>query len=131
MTRACQLLNVMLGLMGKFIDFQTIMKKDIHPKYFSEAKIICACGNVITTGSVKEEMKVEVCSACHPFYTGKKRLVDSTGRVDRFKKRMEKSEQLLADKIERAEKKKKPAAKTVKPAAKKKVAKKKVAKASK
>ena len=94
------------------------MKKDIHPKYFSEAKIICACGNVITTGSVKEAMKVEVCSACHPFYTGKKRLVDSTGRVDRFKKRMEKSEQLLADKIERAEKKKKPAVKAEKPAAK-------------
>lgn len=108
------------------------MKKDIHPKYFSEAKIICACGNVITTGSVKEEMKVEVCSACHPFYTGKKRLVDSTGRVDRFKKRMEKSEQLLADKIERAEKKKKPSVKAEKPAAKpiakKKVAKKKVLK---
>lgn len=117
------------------------MKKDIHPKYFSEAKIICACGNVITTGSVKEEMKVEVCSACHPFYTGKKRLVDSTGRVDRFKKRMEKSEQLLADKIERAEKKKKPvtkevkvakpAAKAAKPVAKKKVTKKKSAKAAK
>jgi large subunit ribosomal protein L31 len=131
----------MLGLMGKFIDFRKIMKKDIHPKYFSEAKIICACGNVITTGSVKEEMKVEVCSACHPFYTGKKRLVDSTGRVDRFKKRMEKSEQMLADKVERAEKKKKPAvkaekpaAKTVKPAksvAKKKVAKKKIAKTAK
>lgn len=113
------------------------MKKNIHPKYFSEAKIICACGNVITTGSVKEEMKVEVCSACHPFYTGKKRLVDSTGRVDRFKKRMEKSEQLLADKIERAEKKKKPAAKAVKeeklakPVMKKKVAKKKTVKAAK
>ena len=96
------------------------MKKDIHPKYFSEAKIICACGNVITTGSVKEEMKVEVCSACHPFYTGKKRLVDSTGRVDRFKKRMEKSEQMAADKVERAEKK--PAVKTAKPAAKPKKA---------
>jgi len=121
----------MLGLMGKFIDFRKIMKKDIHPKYFSEAKIICACGNVITTGSVKEEMKVEVCSACHPFYTGKKRLVDSTGRVDRFKKRMEKSEQMLADKVERAEKKKKPAAKPAKPVAKKKVAKKKTAKTAK
>jgi len=129
------------------------MKKDIHPKYFSEAKIICACGNVITTGSVKEEMKVEVCSACHPFYTGKKRVVDTAGRVDRFKKRMEKSEQLLADKMKRAEAKKpariatparsaasaagwqsvaggKPAVKAAKPAkpvAKKKVAKKKVA----
>jgi large subunit ribosomal protein L31 len=91
------------------------MKKDIHPKYFSEAKIICACGNVIGTGSVKEEMKIEVCSACHPFYTGKKRLVDSTGRVDRFKKRMEKSEQMAAEKKERAEAKKKPKAKVEKP----------------
>jgi large subunit ribosomal protein L31 len=94
------------------------MKKNIHPKYFSEAEIICACGNVLTTGSVKEGMKVEVCSACHPFYTGKKRLVDSTGRVDRFKKRMEKSEKMAADKVKRTEKKKKPAAKTEKPAAK-------------
>ena len=128
----------MLVFIGKFNIILDPMKKDIHPKYFSKAKIICVCGNVITTGSVKEEMKVEVCSACHPFYTGKKRLVDSTGRVDRFKKRMEKSEQMAADKVERAEKKKKPAAKTVKPTAKpakavakKKVAKKKVAKTTK
>lgn len=108
------------------------MKKNIHPQYYPEAKIICACGTVITTGSVKPEMKVEVCSACHPFYTGKKRLVDTTGRVDRFRKRMEKSEKLLADKLARAKAKKKPAAKTVekktKPAAKKKTAKKKSAK---
>ena len=116
------------------------MKKDIHPKYYPEARIICACGNVITTGSVKPEMKVEVCSACHPFYTGKKRLVDTTGRVDRFKKRMEKSEKILAEKIERTEKKKS-AVISVKPAVKKsaqgrsasggKVAKKKIVKAVK
>ncbi len=103
------------------------MKKDIHPKYNPEAKIICACGNVITTGSVKPEMKIEVCSACHPFYTGKKRLVDSTGRVDRFKKRMEKSEKLLADKMERSKRKTKPAEKIAKPEAKKKTVKKKTA----
>lgn len=114
------------------------MKKDIHPKYNPEAKITCACGNVITTGSVKPEMKIEVCSACHPFYTGKKRLVDSTGRVDRFKKRMEKSEKILADKMERAKKKAepaekviKPAVKAVKPAIKKKVVKKKIVKTAK
>lgn len=108
------------------------MKKDIHPKYYSEAKIICACGTVITTGSVKPEMKVEVCSACHPFYTGKKRLVDSTGRVDRFKKRMEKSEKMLADKMEKAKKKSKPVEKAAKTAAKKKAkATKKPAKAAK
>ncbi|MFA6285392.1 MAG: 50S ribosomal protein L31 [Parcubacteria group bacterium] len=103
------------------------MKKDIHPKYNPEAKIICACGNVITTGSVKPEMKIEVCSACHPFYTGKKRLVDSTGRVDRFKKRMEKSEKLLADKMERSKRKTKPAEKIAKPETKKKAVKKKTA----
>ncbi|HPN96850.1 MAG TPA: 50S ribosomal protein L31 [Candidatus Moranbacteria bacterium] len=67
------------------------MKKNIHPKYHKDAKIICACGNVISTGSVTPEMKVEICSACHPFYTGKKKLLDSTGRVDRFKKLAEKA----------------------------------------
>jgi len=104
------------------------MKKDIHPKYFSKAKIICACGNVISTGSVKEEMKIEVCSSCHPFYTGKKRLVDSTGRVDRFKKRMEKSEKIQADKIERTKAKKKSEVKVEKLAKTAKVVKKKITK---
>ncbi|MDD3487129.1 MAG: 50S ribosomal protein L31 [Candidatus Moranbacteria bacterium] len=99
------------------------MKKNIHPKYHSEAKIICACGNIITTGSVKPEIKVEVCSACHPFYTGKKRLVDTTGRVDRFKKRMSKTEQMTAEKLKRVEEKK-----AAKKASTAKVAKKKVVK---
>ena len=67
------------------------MKKGIHPKYYSDAKIICACGNIIKTGSTVAEMKVEICSACHPFYTGKKKMMDSTGRVDRFKKMTEKA----------------------------------------
>jgi large subunit ribosomal protein L31 len=62
------------------------MKKDIHPKYYSEATITCACGNVIKAGSTVKEMQVEICSACHPFYTGKKKMTDITGRVDRFKK---------------------------------------------
>ena len=65
------------------------MKKNIHPTYHTDAKIICACGNVIETGSTSQEMKVEICSACHPFYTGKKKTIDTTGRVDRFKKRLE------------------------------------------
>lgn len=69
------------------------MKKNIHPKYHSDAKIICACGNVIETGSTEKEMKVEICSACHPFYTGKKKMLDATGRVDRFKKMAEKAAQ--------------------------------------
>jgi len=69
------------------------MKKNTHPKYHSDAKVICACGNVIETGSTTKEMKVEICSACHPFYTGKKKMLDATGRVDRFKKMTEKSAQ--------------------------------------
>ena len=62
------------------------MKHGIHPKY-QDAKIICACGEVIETRSTKPEIRVEVCSKCHPFYTGKQKLVDSGGRVDRFNKR--------------------------------------------
>ncbi|MBQ8966435.1 50S ribosomal protein L31 [Ruminococcus sp.] len=62
------------------------MRKDIHPKYV-ETTITCACGNVINTRSTKENIKVEICSKCHPFFTGKQKLVDSGGRVDRFKKR--------------------------------------------
>ena len=61
-------------------------KNGIHPKY-QDAKIICACGEVIETRSTKPEIRVEVCSKCHPFYTGKQKLVDSGGRVDRFNKR--------------------------------------------
>lgn len=107
------------------------MKKDIHPKYYSEAKIICACGNIITTGSTKPEIKVEVCSACHPFYTGKKRLVDTAGRLDRFKKRFEKSTQIKAGIAKnQAAKDKKRKTKLVieKKVSKKKIAKKPVAK---
>lgn len=67
------------------------MKKDIHPEYYADARIICACGNIIETGSTVKEMKVEICSACHPFYTGRKKMMDTTGRVDRFKKLAEKA----------------------------------------
>ena len=62
------------------------MKKDIHPEYHKDAKIICACGNTMTIGSTVKEIQVEICSACHPFYTGKEKLIDTAGRVDRFKK---------------------------------------------
>lgn len=105
------------------------MKKDIHPKYYPEAKIICACGNIITTGSTKSEMKVEVCSACHPFYTGKKRLVDATGRLDRFKKRFEKTEKMKAEKAKKAKKKPRvPKIPAEKPVKKPKITKKKTSK---
>ena len=65
------------------------MKTDIHPQYFEKAKITCACGAKYTMGSTVEELHVELCAACHPFYTGKQKLVDTAGRVDRFKKKME------------------------------------------
>lgn len=60
------------------------MKKDIHPEYH-RVTVHCACGNEFETGSTAKEIKVEICSKCHPFFTGKQKLVDSTGRVERFK----------------------------------------------
>ena len=61
------------------------MREGIHPEYY-QAKVVCNCGNEFVTGSTKEDIHVEVCSKCHPFYTGKQKLVDTGGRVDRFKK---------------------------------------------
>ena len=63
------------------------MKDKIHPKYFNDATVVCSCGNTFTTGSTRKELKVEVCSQCHPFYTGERRVLDTTGRVERFKRR--------------------------------------------
>lgn len=62
------------------------MREGIHPKY-TETTITCACGEVINTRSTRENIRVEICSKCHPFFTGKQKLVDTGGRVDRFKKR--------------------------------------------
>ena len=62
------------------------MKEGIHPQY-SETTISCACGNVIETGSVAQAMKVEICNACHPFFTGTQKIMDTEGRVERFNKR--------------------------------------------
>ena len=66
------------------------MKDKIHPKYI-QAKVVCACGNTFQTMSIKPELHVEVCSNCHPFYTGKQKLMDSGGRVERFQRRLEKA----------------------------------------
>jgi large subunit ribosomal protein L31 len=63
------------------------MKKDIHPKYFSDSKVKCSCGQVFTIGSTKEYMEVETCSQCHPLYTGKEKKLDHVGRVEQFRKR--------------------------------------------
>ena len=65
------------------------MKKEIHPKYF-ETTITCACGNVIHTRSTTKDIHVEICSACHPFFTGKQKLIDTAGRVERFRRKYEK-----------------------------------------
>ncbi|HHU48136.1 MAG: 50S ribosomal protein L31 [Caldicoprobacterales bacterium] len=62
------------------------MKENIHPKY-GEAVVRCACGETFTTGSTQKELRVEICSKCHPFFTGKQKLVDTGGRVERFRKR--------------------------------------------
>ena len=66
------------------------MKKDIHPK-FVDAKIISACGNTIETTSMKSTMYVDICSSCHPFFTGKQKLIDAAGRIDKFKKKYAKN----------------------------------------
>lgn len=63
------------------------MKKEIHPAYHPKAKVTCACGNTFTVGSTEEKLSVEICSACHPFFTGEEKILDTGGRVERFKKR--------------------------------------------
>jgi len=65
------------------------MKEKIHPKYYPNAKVICACGNSWTTGSTKEVIHTDMCSVCHPFFTGEQRIVDTEGQVDRFYKKLE------------------------------------------
>ena len=68
------------------------MRKDIHPKYYPNARVQCACGNSFTVGSTKEFIESEICSKCHPFYTGKEKIVDAMGQVQKFRKRLAKKE---------------------------------------
>jgi len=68
------------------------MKKEIHPKYYPACRVTCVCGNTFTTGSTEPELKVELCSACHPFYTGKQKLVDSARRVEKFEAKVKAKE---------------------------------------
>ncbi|MDD5702056.1 MAG: 50S ribosomal protein L31 [Dehalococcoidales bacterium] len=63
------------------------MKEKIHPKYYPDAQVICSCGNTYTIGSTKKQLKVELCSKCHPFFTGERKIMDTAGRVERFKQR--------------------------------------------
>jgi len=90
------------------------MKKEIHPEYFPTAKVSCACGNTFTVGSTKKEIQVEICYACHPFYTGKEKLIDTAGRVEKFKAKRAKAATTTTRK-----KSEKRAAKTIKKTPKK------------
>jgi large subunit ribosomal protein L31 len=85
------------------------MKKEIHPNYYPEAKVICACGNTWTTGSTKEEIRTEVCSDCHPFFTGEQqRLIDIEGQVDRFYKKLQARQDYVETKKKKSEEKTSP-----------------------
>jgi large subunit ribosomal protein L31 len=79
------------------------MKKDIHPQLNNQAKVTCVCGNSFTTISTLDEIKVDICSACHPFYTGTAKFVDTEGRIDKFNRKLQK----IQEKKEKAIKSKK------------------------
>ncbi|MGD2206075.1 MAG: 50S ribosomal protein L31 [Anaerolineae bacterium] len=73
------------------------MKEGIHPKYYPEATVTCACGNTWTTGGTQEVIRTDVCSNCHPFFTGEQRIVDTAGQVERFMRRLEKKVELTGE----------------------------------
>lgn len=73
------------------------MRENIHPTWYPEARVTCACGNSWTVGSTVPEIRTDVCSACHPFYTGEQRIVDTEGQVDRFMKRLRVRDEIMAD----------------------------------
>jgi len=81
------------------------MKKDIHPTWYPNAQVICSCGATYTMGATQELIRTDVCSSCHPFFTGEQRIVDSEGQVDRFMRRLERREEMLeADEKRRTKK---------------------------
>ncbi|HBR64614.1 MAG TPA: 50S ribosomal protein L31, partial [Dehalococcoidia bacterium] len=63
------------------------MKSEIHPEYYNEARVVCSCGETFVTGATQPELRVEICSSCHPFFTGEQRIVDTEGRVERLRRR--------------------------------------------
>jgi large subunit ribosomal protein L31 len=79
------------------------MKKGIHPEYYPDAKVICSCGNTFTVGSTQKMIRTDVCSACHPFFTGEQRLVDTGGQVERFIRRLEKRQEIRGEEQPRLE----------------------------
>lgn len=80
-------------------------KKDIHPKYYPKATINCSCGAKFVVGSTEEKMQIEICSQCHPLYTGKQKFIDTAGRLERYEKRVKKSKALKDSKIKAKKKK--------------------------
>ena len=83
------------------------MKANIHPQYFENAQVVCACGNRFVIGSTKEIIHIELCNKCHPFYTGEQRFVDSASRIQKFQKKQEIAKQHIAKKVEKKELEKK------------------------
>ena len=81
------------------------MKEKIHPTWYPEARVHCACGSVFTTGSTLKEISVEICSACHPLFTGQQKFIDTAGRVDKFNQRLAAAEQKKSEAAERKRKK--------------------------
>jgi large subunit ribosomal protein L31 len=79
--------------------------KNIHPKWYENAKVVCACGNTFTTGATVPEIHVEVCYNCHPFYTGQMKYVDTAGRVDAFKEKQKKAKKQVLSKTEKRKRK--------------------------
>ncbi len=73
------------------------MKKELHPKWYPEANVVCACGNTWKTGATVPEIRTDICSACHPFYTGEQRIVDTEGRYDQFMRRLKKRDEKSAE----------------------------------
>ncbi len=71
------------------------MKEKIHPKYFTDAKVTCSCGNTFTTGSTRQTLRVELCNKCHPFFTGEQKIIDTAGRVERFNKKYKREKKEL------------------------------------
>lgn len=79
------------------------MKKDIHPKYFNQINATCACGATFVVGSTKETIKTEICSNCHPFFTGQQRILDSAGRVDKFRAQQAKAKKKQEQSVKKTE----------------------------
>jgi large subunit ribosomal protein L31 len=87
------------------------MRKDLHPTYYKDAKVICACGNSFTTGSTEKEIKTELCSMCHPFFTGQQKIVDTARRIEKFQEKMAKKKEVGAQRKGKTAKRKAKAAK--------------------